>query len=166
MTLSQYGLKMDRKWRDRVRGWTDRLIYEQPYPEHMAASHPHVSQWQASVLNVPIRKRSDDSGIISPFIHTSRLYARSPSPMLEPPEQVNLNEKRLVHSTDNDQSDILPPLQTFRAIELRFQNSDTVELPPKLTQRHFLAEAWAQFLAVSVRNGFYVGLCYSTFVPA
>ncbi|KAF9443203.1 hypothetical protein P691DRAFT_764496 [Macrolepiota fuliginosa MF-IS2] len=146
-TLRRYGSVMDKKWREKVKGWTDRLIYQQPFPEHMGA-YPlsHHSHWNTSFQSVGQRKDSDDS-YGKPFIPPGRdFYTRSPSPLL--PSDNGQTDSGRVNVEPAPKPPGLPaPVQTFKAIELRFQGAESDSLPPDIEARHVSPEVWGHFIA-------------------
>ncbi|KAF5353994.1 hypothetical protein D9756_006877 [Leucocoprinus leucothites] len=141
MTLRHYGSTMDRKWRERVKGWTDRLIYEQPFPEHIGA-YANVINWGSSAQNSTSRKNSDDSSV-GPFISSTRFVSRSPSPIGSPHELTNRAGTPVKDAEAI--KEVLSPVQTFRAIELWYQNVEISPLPAELAGRNISEENWAGF---------------------
>lgn len=151
-TLSRYGSKMDRKWRDRVKGWTDRLIYEQPLPEHMA----HFMQWNGSMPGV-VPKRGSYDFYGKPFAPRGTNYTRSPSPVPSPPQSdTGHDHSSEIGSVPSQYSNRLPaPIQACKAITLRFRDVESRPLPPDLEARNISGDVWTHFTHVRVFPRFF-----------
>lgn len=152
-TLRQYGSKMDKKWRERVKGWTDMLIFEQPLPEHIGIYRHQHAHWRASVHSTGKRKGSDDS-YGKPFIPPSRPYTRSPSPI----PAVDDERRPSLHRADSNagsgsgQDGLIKPVQTYKALDLRFRYGEQRDLPVDMQARHLSPEIWDNFMDVREYN--------------
>ncbi|KAJ3562317.1 hypothetical protein NP233_g9650 [Leucocoprinus birnbaumii] len=139
-TLRQYGSKMDRKWRERVKGWTDRIIFERPFVEHMDPI-AHISHWRAMSQTSASRRDSDDSYMDRVIPH--RFVTRSPSPMESSHEQGRRPHAPAVAVNEKDKPP--SPIETLKAMELWFQNVQIFSLPEDLMARSVTSESWAAF---------------------
>lgn len=147
-TLSRYGSNMDKKWRDRVKGWTDRLIFQQPFPEHIGA-YPHTTPWSTPMHNAAQRKESDDSYGNAFIPPSGYYYTHSPSPI--PPAggvEGQIEPDQDDANLGSQQPGLPAPVQTYKAVALRFNNADGNPLPPDIEARHVSAEVWTRFITV------------------